>query len=193
VSLQQPTPRFWLKLPESHRPDLSSLPNFQWDCYSVPNTVADKFASEIGLFNNIRSLDISKVRLQSVADLKLLPRYLTHLKFNFRRCSVRSTLNMSDVSILPRTITHLTLLECPWVDSNDSNENANNFCSLLPPNLTYFCLEDLNEFWNLSIAFSEMRSSLRQLQTLITDTYDLELNTFDPWLPCDTLHPWKSL
>jgi hypothetical protein len=188
------TPRFWLKLPETHRPDLSSLPNFQWDYYSRKISVAaDKFASEIGLFNNIRSLDISNVQLRSVADLKLIPRYLTHLKFNFHHSYRRGTLSMSDVSILPRTITHLTLLQCPWVNSKNSNENANNFCSLLPPNLTYFYLGDLNGLWNFSIAFSEMRSSLKHLQTLIIDTPLLELHTFDPWLPCDTLHTLEIL
>jgi hypothetical protein len=153
--------------------------------------MAEKFASGIGLFNNIRSLDISKVGVQSVAHLKLLPRYLTHLKINFHNTSRHiGTLKMSDVSILPRTITHLTLIEGYWVNSD---ENAKDFCSLLPPNITYFCIQGLNESWNLKIAFSEMRTSLRHLQTLIIDTQHLWFDTFDPWLPCDTLHTLKII
>jgi hypothetical protein len=188
------TPRFWLKLPESRLPDLSTLPNFQWEYYYyyyfLSNTVVYNFASENVLFNNIRSLDISKVQHESVAHLKLLHRYLTHLKFNFHRYSARSTIKLSDVSMFPRTITHLTLRDCPWVhsDKNAAAAAAKDFFSFLPPNLTYFCLEDLNESWSHIIACSGMRSSLRHLQTLIIDTSDLELYTFDPWLSCDTLH-----
>jgi hypothetical protein len=185
------TARFWLKLPESKRPDLSTLPNFLWDITSTGNGVKASFNTEIGAFGNLCVLDISKTELQSSSDLSNLPHHLTRLDINFWG----TTLSMSDISMFPRTIIHLTLHECPWVDdpNNGNDENAKDFCSLLPPMLTYLCMADLNKDWKIETAFSEMRTTLLHLQTLRIETNYLVLDSFDPWLPCDTLHTLELL
>jgi hypothetical protein len=165
-----------LRLPP---PDLSRLSEpLLWD---IPTTDA---VMKMASFDTLRALDMTGHFLDR-DQLKLLPRQLLQLSITLDDDEVISDLNYPDMALLPRSITHLTLEDCPWTD-DDNTAFGKNFCSFLPPHLTYLRLNALYDWLNEN-TFGEMNSTLRGLQTLLLGVSG-KLTSFAPWLPCDSLH-----